>query len=57
MFSFFKTDPSKKLRKQYSQKLEQAMHAQRNGDMKRYAELTQESEVIWAEIERLKASS
>ena len=29
MFGWFKSDPEKKLRKQYHAKLEQAMHAQR----------------------------
>ena len=32
MFGWLKPDPVKKLRKAYDQKLEQAMHAQRNGD-------------------------
>ena len=44
MFGWLKSDPVKKLRKAYDQKLEQAMHAQRNGDMRLYADLTAESE-------------
>jgi len=56
MFNFLKRNPTKALRKQYAQKLEQAMHAQRKGDMRLYAELTDESEKIWAEIERVEAA-
>lgn len=56
MFNFLKRNPTKTLRKQYAQKLEQAMHAQRKGDIRLYAELTDESEKIWAEIERVEAA-
>ncbi|MFS1423089.1 DUF6435 family protein [Shewanella sp. 10N.286.48.B5] len=50
MFGMFKRNPVKQLRKQYDSKLEQAMHAQRKGDIKGYAELTSESENIWQQI-------
>ncbi|MBT3146978.1 MULTISPECIES: DUF6435 family protein [Neptunomonas] len=53
MFSFFKSNPSKKLRKQHDEKLEDAMNAQRNGDIQGYAMLTKEAEEIWAKIEEL----
>ena len=53
MFSLFKADPIKKLRKQYEQKLEQAMHAQRNGDIRSYSEITTEAEAIYKEIQKL----
>lgn len=53
MFSLFKTDPTKKLKKQYSAKLEQAMLAQRNGDMRRYASLTVEADSLWKEIQSI----
>ena len=33
MFSFLKSDPTKKLRNQHATLLEKAMHAQRSGDM------------------------
>lgn len=56
MFGLFKSDPTKKLRKQYDVKLEQAMLAQRKGDIKTYSMLTAEAEGIWAEIEKLKNS-
>ena len=52
MFSLFKSDPTKKLNKQYSAKLEQAMHAQRNGDIRTYSMLTEQAQIII--IERTK---
>lgn len=53
MFGLFKSNPTKKLRKQYDALLEKAMHAQRNGDIKTYSMLTAQSEELWKEIERL----
>ena len=55
MFSFLKSDPIKKLQKQYDAKLEQAMKAQRNGDIRSYSEITAEAEKIYHDIQRLKA--
>ena len=55
MFSIFKSDPTKKLRKEYDAKLEQGMQAQRKGDIKSYAMLSEEAEKIWSEIEALEA--
>lgn len=46
MFSIFKQDPIKKLSKQLSIKLEQAMNAQRNGDIRTYSQLSAEAEEI-----------
>jgi hypothetical protein len=53
MFSLFKKDPIKKLNKNYEAKLEQAMHAQRKGDIKLYSMLTEEAEKINNEIQIL----
>jgi hypothetical protein len=50
MFSFFKTDPVKKLDKLYDAKLEDAMFAQRKGDMRSYAMLTNDAEKIREQI-------
>jgi len=46
MFSIFKTDPVKKLNKSLNAKLEQAMQAQRSGDIKGYSQLSVEAEKI-----------
>ena len=53
MFGLFKSNPTKKLRKQYDAKLEQAMLAQRKGDIKTYSMLTAEAEAMWQEIEAI----
>jgi hypothetical protein len=53
MFGLFKKDPVKKLRQQYDQKLEQAMLAQRSGNLRLFADLTAESEALWQQLEQL----
>ncbi|NDV92489.1 Lacal_2735 family protein [Alteromonas sp. 345S023] len=53
MFSLFKSNPSKKLRRQYDKLLERALHAQRNGDIKTYSMLTAESDALLKQIETI----
>lgn len=53
MFGLFKSDPTKTLRKQYNAKLEAAMNAQRNGDIRTYSMLTQEADDLWRQLEPL----
>ena len=53
MFSLFKKDPIKKLDKLYEAKLEEAMHAQRRGDIKSYAMITAEADEIRVKILKL----
>lgn len=55
MFSLFSKDPTKKLKRTYDQKLEQAMLAQRKGDIKSYSMITAEAEEIRLKIEELAA--
>ena len=55
MLGWFKSDPEKKLRKQYHAKLEQAMHAQRNGNIREYSFLTAEAEALREEMEKVSA--
>lgn len=55
MFGIFKSDPAKKLRKEYDSLLEKAMHAQRKGDIETYSQLTAESERVWQKIEETQA--
>ncbi|WP_153913682.1 DUF6435 family protein [Shewanella sp. TC10] len=57
MFSFFKTNPINKLEKQYSILLEKAMHAQRNGDIRSYSNLTAEAEEVLKKIQILEAEN
>ena len=54
---FRSRDPVKALKVQYAKTLEQARDAQRNGNLALYGALTEESERIDAEIERLQAST
>lgn len=53
MFGLFSSDPTKKMRKKYDKLLEDAMHAQRRGDIKSYSMLTAEAEALWAQIEKV----
>ena len=53
MFSLFRSDPKKKLEKQYNQKLEQARNAQRAGNMPLFATLTAEAESIGEQLDAL----
>lgn len=55
MFGLFSSDPTKKLRKQYSAKLEEAMLSQRNGDIETYSRLTAEAEEILKQIDAIEA--
>lgn len=57
MFSIFKSNPIKKLNKDYEAKLEQAMHAQRNGDIKSYSMITAEAELIADKIKTLEQNN
>ena len=53
MFSFFKNNSVKKLKKRHSMLCEQAMQAQRRGDIKMYSLLTAEAEEIFEQIKTL----
>jgi hypothetical protein len=57
MFSIFKKNPLKKLTQQYNAKLEQAMHAQRKGDIRSYSMLTAEAEQIENQIKVLETTN
>lgn len=56
MLGFLKSDPRKKLQKEYESKLEKALHAQRNGDLRSHGTLMEEAEKIYAEIKTLDAN-
>lgn len=57
MFSIFNKNPTKKLNKLYLDKLEKAMHAQRNGDIESYSILATEAEQIRLQIQALDNST
>ncbi len=50
MFGLFKKDPLKKLEKEYSQLLEDAMALQRGGDIRGYAAKSAEAEAVMDKI-------
>lgn len=54
MFDFLKSDPKKRLDKEYKTLLEQAMQSQRNGDIRKYSELTELAEAKRKELEALR---
>jgi hypothetical protein len=56
MFSIFKKDPTKKLNKELSIKLEQAMQAQRKGDIRTYSQLSFEAQEIDKKIVEIENS-
>ena len=53
MFGLFKGDPKKKLDNEYKALLEQAMQAQRSGDIRKYSELTELAEAKKSELDQL----
>jgi hypothetical protein len=55
MFGFLKRDPLKQLNKEYGQILEQAMHAQRNGDIEGYSRLSEKADALYKEIQQLES--
>lgn len=56
MFSIFKSNPTKKLNKLLDIKLEEAMNAQRNGDIKQYSTLTLEADNLQKKIQEIEAN-
>lgn len=57
MFGILKTDPLKKLQKEYEKISAQAVEAQRNGNIELFAELSQKAEEIGKEMDRIKNES
>ncbi|HEY9119076.1 MAG TPA: DUF6435 family protein [Marinobacter sp.] len=53
MLGFLKGDPKKKLQKEYEAKLQKALHAQRNGDLRTHGTLMEEAEKIYAELQKM----
>lgn len=53
MFGIFKSDPRKKLQKSYEKKLTEALHYQRNGDLRTYSTLMEEAEAMYAKLQEL----
>ena len=54
MFGIFNSNPVKKLQKRYETLLTSAQEAQRNGDIRRYSELSAEAEALYEQIVKLR---
>jgi hypothetical protein len=57
MFSLFKKDPIKKLEEKYRLIMEQAINAQRNGDIEKFSRLSFEADKTDKEILSLQEKS
>jgi len=53
MFGMFKSNPTKKMRKDLEKLQQQALEKQRNGDIRSYSFLTQQADELWAKIQEL----
>ncbi|MGB0957567.1 MAG: DUF6435 family protein [Litorivicinus sp.] len=53
MFGLFKKDPKQALEKEYKQLLEQAMKAQRSGDIRGYSELSEQADAIYQKLQAM----
>ncbi len=53
MFSLFKKSPVTKLKKQHAKLLEEAMQAQRKGDIRLYSDLSDKAQAILDQIDAL----
>lgn len=53
MFGLFKKDPVKQLKKEYVALTEQAMQAQRRGDIEGYSELATKADKLYQELQSL----
>lgn len=50
MFGIFKSHPIKKYQKEYQQLLQDAMQAQRGGDIRLYSELSEQADKLYKKI-------
>ena len=53
MFGLLKKDPKKQLEKEYGALLEQAMKAQRSGDIRGYSELSEKADQVFQKLKSL----
>ena len=57
MFGLFKKDPIKKLEEQYRKKSEEAITAQRNGDIEGFSQLSFEADELLKQLEKLESEN
>lgn len=56
LFSFLKSDPTRRLKADYKKAVEKAYQAQQNGDIRNYSLLTAEAEAIKAKIAEVESA-
>ncbi len=56
MFGLFSKSPEKKLKAEFEKLSQMAFEAQRNGNIRRYSELTAEAEAVRQQLEALKSA-
>lgn len=56
MFGLFKSNPTKKMRKELEKLQEKALEKQRNGDIRSYSFLAQQADELWAKIQELESN-
>ena len=57
MFNLFKSNPTKKLRKQLAKLQAEAMNASRNGNIRKSSEISAEADKIWQEIQKMEGET
>ena len=57
MFGWMKTDPQKKLQREYADKMKEAMLLQRSGNMAAFAAKSAEAEAINEKLDKLKSEA
>ncbi|RUO76866.1 DUF6435 family protein [Pseudidiomarina taiwanensis] len=55
MFGLFKSNPTKKMRKELERLQEKAMQMQRNGDIRGSSFVSQEADELWQKIQAIEA--
>jgi len=53
MFGLFKSNPTKKMRKELQQLQQKAMEMQRNGNIRDSSHISQQADELWQEIQRI----
>ncbi|AVJ55670.1 hypothetical protein C5610_04700 [Idiomarina sp. OT37-5b] len=53
MFGLFKSNPTKKMRKELQQLQQKAMEMQRNGNIRDSSHISQQADELWQKIQRI----
>ena len=53
MFGLFKSDPTKKMRKELQQLQQKAMQLERNGNIRDSSQISQQADELWQKIQAM----